>query len=665
MKKKTVLVFLIFLVQMLLFSAVSRIDSLQNSLASSPGAERIEVLSALASEFFQSGNYDQALIYQRQIRELSRRYDDQSALAGSLSETGYIYQSTADYEQAIEYYQQALEVFEELHDKANIGLLLNRIGSTFKKIGDMDKSLEYYRKALTIRQEIGDRRGVAGSYNNIGIIYQDRKEYQKALELYFEALEINEEMDNLHWKSINLGNIGFTKYLLGNFDKALEYLFRSLQIKKARKDIRGALHVIGNISSVYHQIGQIGKAIEYMEESLQLAEEIGSRSHILNCYRDLAEYHRAAGDYQTAYQYKESFIALNDSLFTQEKIARINEIQTRYETEKKEQEITSLTQRNKMQKQFRNLLMIIILLILVLAAILIQRYRKNLQFNRLLQKQKQLLEESKAQIEDINRNLEKRVETEVKIRQEQQQKALEQSRLAALGELAAGIAHEINQPLHSIAFAIDNLRMAMAEDEADEEYLNKKFANMFEDVSRMKRIIDHIRTFSRKQTDQQQEPFVINESIQNAVRMIAEQYASHRIRIETDLASDMPPVLGNLYRFEQVVLILLSNGNDALEEKAVYAGNDYQKRVSITTFSKGSEIILKFEDNGVGMEKSELEKIFNPFYTTKKPGEGTGLGLSIAFGIVSEMQGNIEVESEAGVGTKISIHLPQISNQEG
>ena len=628
-------------------------------------SESIKYLQSISILLFNSGEYEEALQYQKNILKLAETLSDEESTAGSLSEIGFIYQSTADYDKAIEYYQKALMMYDKLNDKMNEALLLNRFGSIYKKIGEFDKALDYYQKALALRLDLNDNKGIASSYNNIATIYQEREEYKEAMELYFKALKINDEMNNQHWKSVNLNNIAFIYYLQGSYEQALDSYSRSLEIKRIRNDKRGILHTIGNISSVYRQMRNLEKAINFMEQSLNLAEEIGSKTHILNCYRDLAEYHALTGDYQTAYKYKNSYIALNDSVFTQEKIAKIAEIQTKYETEKKEQEIEILTKNNEIQelkihsqKQMRNLLIVILVLFLLLVFFLIVRYRKNLIMNKILKLQKSELEEAKRQIEEININLEKRVETEVKIRQDEQQKAIEQSRLAALGELAAGIAHELNQPLHSIAFAIDNMSIALAEQDADEKYLQKKIANLSQDVERMKRIIGHIRTFSRKQLETEKEAFNINQSIANALDMINEQYAQHRIRVQFTAAPDLPETMGNLYRFEQVVLILLSNGKDAVEEKSKSAEEEYQMKISIKTYLAEKDICLEFADNGSGISAENLEKVFNPFFTTKQPGMGTGLGLSIAYGIIIDMDGRIEIESDLQKGTKVLISLP-------
>ena len=616
------------------------------------------ILMDLAQSHYKMGNYDNALMFNDQALELNRKYGIKNGEAQILSDIGYIYSKKSADVKAIEYYQKSLKISEEFNERELTASTLNRIGGIYRKLKNYEKALEYYLKSLEIREEINDLRGIAGSTNNIGNAYQHLNKLDEALEYYFRALSMNEQMGNIVWKGSNLNNIGKIYEFKGDYEKALEYHFQSLKIKEERNDRTDIVWTLGNIATAYHVLGNTKKAIEYSKQSLLLAKEIGLKQRIAQNYLNLADMHTTLKNYKTALEYKNLYTSLNDSIFNEEKFKTITDIQTKYETEKKEKEIDILTKNTQIQKlQLRNSRIIILSIILgfitvlMLASIIYKAYRKT----------KIEVEKRKAaekELNELNRNLEQRVENEVKIRRGQEQKAIEQSRLASLGELAAGIAHEINQPLHSIAFSVDNMKMAIEEGDADGEYLQKKTKNIFSDVDRMKRIVDHIRTFSRKQTGEKKAPFSINQSIANAIDMIGEQYANHRIKLQTDLDENLPEILGNLYRFEQVVLILLSNGKDAVEEKALTADEGFRKELSLKTFQTESKIFLEFTDNGSGIPQENLEKIFNPFYTTKKSGEGTGLGLSIAFGIIGEMDGTISVESDVGIGTKMIIQFP-------
>ncbi len=679
------------------------IDSLNSVLSSLKGKEKIPILNELVKEYSGSHEYQKAIDHLKEIiflteqgesdgsissyykrlgklylrednyeaalknfelaLDLFRQQQDRSNIAEVISEMGYVNQSQGNYLKANELYNRALQIFEQTGDSLNIALILNRIGSTHKFNKEYDKALEYYESALQIRKQLNYKRGIAGSYNNIAMIYMFQEKYQKALELYFEALKLNKEMENDEWISFNLNNIGYLYYLQKDYQKALDHMTRSLQIKRNLKDTRGEMHTLGNIASVQNILGNLELSEKYFLKSLELAKQLGSKQHILQCYRDLALHNEQIGNYRLAYDYLSSYIALNDTLFNQEKITAIQEIQTKYETTKKEREIEILKKNSQIRElQLRRnrilkfTFIIGFILILALALIIYFSYHRakiEIEKRKVIQRE----------LNDLNKNLETRVETEVSKRRAQEQKAVEQSRLAALGELAAGIAHEINQPLHSIAFSMDNMSLALEEDDADKNYIQQKTQRIFEDIERMKRIVDHIRTFSRKQTEEEKTPFDINRSVTSALNMIKEQYANHRIDLEVDLYPKLCKVLGNIYRFEQVVLILLSNGKYAVEKQAEKEDEDFRKILQVKTYQQQEYVCLEFADNGTGIPEQDLNRIFDPFFTTKKTDKGTGLGLSIASGIVSDMNGIITVQSEVGKGTIFLIKLKKDTNE--
>lgn len=262
-------------------------------------------------------------------------------------------------------------------------------------------------------------------------------------------------------------------------------------------------------------------------------------------------------------------------------------------------------------------------------------------------------------IRDLNHTLEERVQQEIEKRKEQEQLMYQQSKLAALGELAAGIAHEINQPLNTMAFAMDNVFSKFRKRTISEEYLERKIALLSEEVQRIRVIIDHVRTFSREQhSEELQAAFDVNTGVEKALSLVQAQYHNHRILLETDLAPNLTPVLGNLYQFEQVVLNFLSNAKDALEEKRDLLG-PFEMRISLRTSEDEDAVYLEVEDNGIGIEASRQSQIFDPFYTTKGPDKGTGLGLSISYGLIKTMSGSLDVESRPDHGTRMRVVFPK------
>jgi PAS domain S-box-containing protein len=229
-------------------------------------------------------------------------------------------------------------------------------------------------------------------------------------------------------------------------------------------------------------------------------------------------------------------------------------------------------------------------------------------------------------------------------RKEMETKQMHADRMASLGEMAAGIAHEINQPLNTMSMVMDNvLFVAAREENLDKAYLRIKADKVFENITRIRNIIDHVRAFSRTQVNDLQTGFDINSSIINAISMISEQYKHLGIHLEIDLQENLPTVTGNIYKLEQVILNLFSNAKDALLEKKAKLSLSDDMTINIRSYMENHRLIIDVTDNGIGISNEDVKHIMLPFYTTKDAGKGTGLGLSISYQIIKDMNGTIEI----------------------
>jgi PAS domain S-box-containing protein len=270
------------------------------------------------------------------------------------------------------------------------------------------------------------------------------------------------------------------------------------------------------------------------------------------------------------------------------------------------------------------------------------------------------LEEAHKEILLINRNLKLKVEEALEKQEDQYSLLIQKSKLESLGELSAGIAHEINQPLGVIAMSLENLKHKMVSNTITPQYLDSKFQSINDNIKRIRNIIDHIRIFSREQDSFVLDKVNINEVVQNALSMIGTQYRNHNINIWLDLKENIGFTVGSELKLEQVILNLLANAKYALDEKGILKGEtEFSKEIQIKTDTTPDKIILIIEDNGIGIEAKNLTRIFDPFFTTKPEGYGTGLGLSIVYGLVKDMRGEIFVTSKEKKYTKFKIIFPR------
>jgi C4-dicarboxylate-specific signal transduction histidine kinase len=179
-----------------------------------------------------------------------------------------------------------------------------------------------------------------------------------------------------------------------------------------------------------------------------------------------------------------------------------------------------------------------------------------------------------------------------------------------------------------------------------------------DDTTRIENTIGHVKLFASDQKNKVIEEFNINDIIISTLNLIKRQYIKDDIEIECNLDDKISLIKGNPFNFEQVILNLMSNSRDALDQKSKNLRDNFKKKIIITSLNNNKEIILKIEDNGIGIPLEAQSEIFHPFFTTKELGKGIGLGLSIVSGIVKEINGKIDFESQSEKGTIMTIKIP-------
>jgi len=233
---------------------------------------------------------------------------------------------------------------------------------------------------------------------------------------------------------------------------------------------------------------------------------------------------------------------------------------------------------------------------------------------------------------------------------EKQEQLVQAGKLATLGELTTGVAHELNNPLNNIGLFIGNVIDLIELGEADPQRILHELHSAMQQVHKATEIISHLRTFGRAATVSR-EPVVINQVIQRAISLVHKQLHLRQIEVQLRFPSEDVIVIGNAIQMEQVFINLLTNARDALADVT-------QKMITITCTVKTDVVNIHFCDTGPGIPAGLEQRIFDPFFTTKEVGAGTGLGLSITYGIIKEHQGSIAVESCPGEGALFIIQLP-------
>ena len=233
---------------------------------------------------------------------------------------------------------------------------------------------------------------------------------------------------------------------------------------------------------------------------------------------------------------------------------------------------------------------------------------------------------------------------------------IQASKLATLGEMATGVAHELNQPLNVILMASENAIEFLNSENIETPYLRSKLKRIGDQTQRAASIIDHMRVFGRKSTEEYAS-LKITDVIDQALEFMSQQMRLSAIKLVRMYPKQCPDVMGHKVQIEQVIINLLTNARDALTVDKQKSNRQRQIKISVYEDVESESVIVSVADNGGGIEASVINRIFEPFYTTKDVGKGTGLGLSVSYGIITEMGGRMGAENDAD-GAVLKIALP-------
>ncbi len=237
---------------------------------------------------------------------------------------------------------------------------------------------------------------------------------------------------------------------------------------------------------------------------------------------------------------------------------------------------------------------------------------------------------------------------------------IQASKMTTLGEMSAGIAHELNQPLNVIKMGSEYLQMLIQErKEVPQAELSQVAVELSAQVDRAAQIIRRLREFGRK-ADLSREEVDVNVAVGDVLAIIGRQLQLQDIEIELDLQEGPRLIMAHKNRVEQVLFNLLTNARDALNQRKAVEADSFVARVRIRTRETDDQVRLTVTDNGIGIPGPLREKIFEPFVTTKQSGKGMGLGLSITYGIVKEYEGQIVLASEEGAGATFELVFPRV-----
>jgi len=312
----------------------------------------------LGDLYVKEKRYSEAIIHYTTALKIFKETKNNAETANSYLRLGAVYYNKASYEKALFNYFKALEISERIQDKKNIALGLESIGRVYLLTLNLKKAQNNFNRALEIYSELNDKAGVVFNLSNLGASYQKEGEILKGIELYRKALPIAQKNNLQNRESVLLGNIGSSFRRIKNYEESLEYLFQALDLKLKIKKYGSAAHTCNDISETYIEIGDLINAKKYALKAIDYAKN-RSLHQERYAYFVLSNIEYSLGNYKNSIKNLKQYHVLQDSLFSIEKIASINEMQIKYETEKKnlkivtqESNIAILDAENKVKNQW-------------------------------------------------------------------------------------------------------------------------------------------------------------------------------------------------------------------------------------------------------------------------------------------------------------------------
>ncbi len=618
-------------------------------------------LNSLASVAMSIGDYDGALETFLQSIEIEKERGDSLRVATIQFNVAGLLMNRGQYETALGYFLNSIQTFENTGQTELVKRGLNNVAVLYHAWGNTQKALECYEQAADMYRETGDSLGVAIPLNNIGEIYKDEGEYRKAITYYSESLRLGTLAQNLQYMGVANIGLGEAWLRLGEYDKASRYLDEALRIFKEMAFYEGEARAYRHKGEVALNLGQFDKALQYANKSLELANTAGIKDLVQLDYRLLADIYAGKKNYAKALSWFKRSSVLRDSLFNEEKSKKIAEMNVKYETEKKEKENLLLRKNNEIKelelhrKQIQQTYTYAIaLLILLLAFVLYRRYRAKQKINEMLREKNEHISQQRDQLSKTLSEL-----------KETQKQLIEAEKMASLGSLVTGVAHEINTPVGigiTAASALKDKTVSLARNYQDntmkrtelEGYLRTAYESMSLILKNLQRTGDLVQSFKQVSIDQsteQERSFDVKDYLQDLLFSVGPRMKEKNIDVQIDAPEGLT-ISSYPGAFASIFTNLLVNS-------AVHGFKDRSEgRIDIKAFMENDKLKIEYHDNGRGIPKEIQSKIFDPFFTTNKQ-LGSGLGLHIVYNqIVQKLHGEIHCESQPGAGVSFTITIP-------
>jgi two-component system NtrC family sensor kinase len=588
---------------------------------------------------------------------------------------GIVYRSVGDYARSLDNLYKGLDIRLRTQYRDGESLSYYHLGVTYRYLGNLEKALEFFLKSLTLGRELNFWISTSYSLNNIGSIYLELDDFTNALAYYQQSLKIRKELGDKWGEAGCLDNIGNIHFKLNEPEKARDYCAESLGITASVGDRKGQANSLYHLAEIYHFGRNDSDALQLAEQSLKIRGEIGDKKGQAELYLLLSEISSGQGNDDGSLSYLDLALELGQETGALDLLSHIHQgLYLAYkEREQFALALSHLEQFNRAEKEFHSEKLNKKILHLEISHKVEQSRQeaeifrlKNVELARLYEEIKLQKEEIEAQKSDLETALLELKNTQTQL--------IQREKMASLGELTAGIAHEIQNPLNFVnnfseinSDLLTEFQEAIAASNFGEATsISKEILQNLQRINhhgkRAEAIVKSMLLHSRPGAAIK-ERRNLNAFIEEYLRLSYHSWRQKNSAFVASLDMNMDSTTGTAALIEQematVFLNLFNNAFYSMAEKLKISSNGYEPILTVSSQKNGSVIEIKIRDNGNGIPPKAIDKIFQLFFTTKPTGQGTGLGLSLSYDIITRSHGGeLVVNTEEGEFAEFLIRLP-------
>jgi signal transduction histidine kinase len=609
---------------------------------------------------FLTTNPDSGIQYAQKSLLLSRKIHYQSGEVRSLAAIAVYQEQGGDLPGALKTTFDVLPQAIQIKNYLVQAQCYNTLALVYSVLKDYKKSTYYFFMSKDVTETHKFNELVITEYNNISRNYLDTHRLDSALFFTQKAYDLSIKKHLLKNIGYLIRNFGIIQYQKGNDARAIAYYKESIDSIPGRDNHYLLSEDYRRMAEAFLHMKAIDSGIYYSEKAFDEAVKNKSPELEMRSTALLTNVFKSKGDFKEAFDYQQIMIKAQDSLFSQQKTLQVQNLTFNEEQRRQQIEAVEAAYQNRVRQYA---LVTILGVFILIASILLFANQKRKKANKLLHQRNE-------QIETQHKALEKTL-AELKTTQTQ---LIQSEKMASLGELTAGIAHEIQNPLNFVnnfsevnSELIDEMQQEIDKGNFDEvKTIAVDVKENQQKISQhgkradfiVKGMLQHSRTNSGEKQFTNMN-VLADEFLRLSYHGLRAKDKSFNAELTTHFDEKLPKVNVVQQDMGRVLLNLFNNAFYAVNQKKKTASSDYKPEVSVTTLLEDGQVIIKVRDNGTGMPEHVKEKIMQPFFTTKPTGEGTGLGLSLSYDMVVKGHGgNININSVEGEGAEFIVQLP-------